>query len=1767
MKKTFFIFTCTLLLYCTMPTTSLASAVENPAVVTAFLNRIGGDGAADRFVTIVDESISTGNEKFIITAQDGKPCIKGNTTLAVTTGINWYLNHYAHINIAWNNLTTDLVGASLPLPSTEESHTCTADYRYYLNYCTFSYSMSTWTWERWQQEIDWMALHGINMPLQIVGLDVVWKKLLTMPKYGYTSEEANEFIAGPCFQAWWGMNNLEGWGGPNPDWWYTRQAELAKNINDRMRELGMQPVLPGFSGMVPSNFTAKTSYATNAQGNWCGFTRPYILDPNSETFKTVAADYYATLKEVMGTSTYYSMDPFHEGANTSGIDVPSAYKAIADAMYAANEDIDEKWVIQYWQWSSAQYNVLNQVAKGDLIVLDLFSDGHTHFGSYNNHDAVYCMLPNFGGRTGFMGRFDGVLDGYFSNKAQYSNIKGIGATPEAIESMPVLYDLLFELPWHQSKPDRSTWIKEYATNRYGTESATAQEAWEKLRTSALNCQTALQGPHEAVMCARPSLTVNAVSSWGGTEIFYDAQDVADAAHKLLEAGLSGENYSYDLTDISRQTLTDYAYYLLQSINAANSSGNEEAFNQRRDTYLQLISDLDVLLNTNKNFMLGRWTQMARDIADEAAGTTNADKEWLEKNNARTLITTWGDRNQANSGGLRDYSYRQWGGMLKDFYLPRWEKFFANMSASNDWFSMEWDWAHNNTILYPTTPTGNTSEVAREILGKYFLTFKKTDGSTFYIYRAMETNKLGAITEEAARGIEYQCPVTLPAGTVASISIDYNNDGNFGEGETTEGTTATIPADAATGNIKAQLALPDGTVFNYTLILKDNITTPRTVSVSCADATQGSVAIVGAQGTSVTTTDYVTIQATPNSNYDFSGWTDSEGKTVSTDNPYTYYGKEAANFTANFIINKWGAPTEDRSDWSDIVGYNQYIRNITLTQNNTTSTLYEASECPAQLFNTVGQRITAAPGGSFTLNWEDAGGLQYTYLSAYIDLDNDGDFDMDDELLAVKGAHSSTSSAPCCGPLQILLPYEMPLGITHIRLRFDGAWKEGYDSTTGAYPAQNTANRMVYDIIVDVQEYAPYACNITVKSSDDKRGTADTNGQTNPYTYGIGESIILRATPGDNYVLKNWKDQHGRTLPTQWMNENAITFKGFDNAVITAVFEPAASLTYGDWTFSYEEVADGAAITGIEKEGTAVLDLTGENSLGLPLYAINADVFKGNEPLTSVSLPSSLISLNGTMYGAEFTGSGIQGALLSPAPDMPDDKPWTLKMQVDNGGTSFNTWGSCLLATGTNPFGDSYDNGFQLYLAAANTLTVKVGWSENRFSANLGQSFSIEVEYNGKGQLTVTTISENGAKETKTLQQQLNPISNFSTALNSGKNFTVSVFSPDTPSSPFRGCTSLTDIQVQEGNTSFSSITGMLYDANGSQLLSYPEGRLYTRTFTLKNASDGKYVEATPHADTNGLFTATDYNNAERRVAMTDQLTPTTFVRLYKGESKNEIIHLNSKGYFGGKSNSGGEGQQIEVLSNPIWAGDYTLDILQDFDNTLAATISLQANGYYLNSTGEAFALTGTSPSQSTASQWVLQEVKSVPVAVTSQLWTAACFPVPVLVPEETEGIIYKAESIEGDYITLTSITPGTVLKAGEGILVQTDAEKSIAFPISTDNEGTSLSGNLLSGATAQRSGFTPETFYGLGNKDKGIGFYISVGTIVPANKSYLLKNVVGSMGISALRFRFGNLEGINTIETEDAPQAETYYDLRGNRVLYPSRGIYVTSSGKKILIP
>ena len=73
------------------------------------------------------------------------------------------------------------------------------------------------------------------------------------------------------------MNNLEGWGGPNTDEYYERQIALQRLILGRMREFGMEPVLPGYSGMIPHDAASVIGIDVADSGNWLGFVRPAFV--------------------------------------------------------------------------------------------------------------------------------------------------------------------------------------------------------------------------------------------------------------------------------------------------------------------------------------------------------------------------------------------------------------------------------------------------------------------------------------------------------------------------------------------------------------------------------------------------------------------------------------------------------------------------------------------------------------------------------------------------------------------------------------------------------------------------------------------------------------------------------------------------------------------------------------------------------------------------------------------------------------------------------------------------------------------------------------------------------------------------------------------------------------------------------------------------------------------------------------------------------------------------------------------------------------------------------------------------------------------------------------------------------------------------------------------------------------------------------------------------------------------------------------------------
>lgn len=265
-----------------------------------------------------------------------------------------------------------------------------------------------------------------------------------------------------------------------------------------------------------------------------------------------------------------------------------------------------------------------------------------------------------------------------------------------------------------------------------------------------------------------------------------------------------------------------------------------------------------------------------------------------------------------------------------------------------------------------------------------------------------------------------------------------------------------------------------------------------------------------------------------------------------------------------------------------------------------------------------------------------------------------------------------------------------------------------------------------------------------------------------------------------------------------------------------------------------------------------------------------------------------------------------------------------------------------------------------------------------------------------------------------------------------------------------------------------------------------------------------------------------------------------------------------------------------VNAGAAWAAPSGTDALQGTTGAAAeyqfGVVSGKGNNSYWNiktATG-ALSLDGTDLKDTTGSPAVvrLKEVTSIPVTIKPTLWTSLCFPVDVVVPANLKA--YKAGSTQGTTINLDELAAGTRIPAGNGFLALAEAGGDYSFAIATGSEPeANLTGNQFTGAKVKRSGMADVEYFALATKNKVTGFYkVGTGT-VPANKAYLLGEKLNQgAGANMLQFAFGEgtETGISNVNAENSGKAETYYDLNGRLVVYPTRGVYVTGSGRKVFV-
>lgn len=296
--------------------------------------------------------------------------------------------------------------------------------------------------------------------------------------------------------------------------------------------------------------------------------------------------------------------------------------------------------------------------------------------------------------------------------------------------------------------------------------------------------------------------------------------------------------------------------------------------------------------------------------------------------------------------------------------------------------------------------------------------------------------------------------------------------------------------------------------------------------------------------------------------------------------------------------------------------------------------------------------------------------------------------------------------------------------------------------------------------------------------------------------------------------------------------------------------------------------------------------------------------------------------------------------------------------------------------------------------------------------------------------------------------------------------------------------------------------------------------------------------------------------AESGIGQTDNIA--SIYQFTKGTSGMLVTNVNAQAAWGNVSASGLEGTTGAGTEYPF------------------AVASEQSNNSYWNIATETghLVLDGTAVRNSTseAATARLKEVTSIPVTIKPTLWTSLCFPVDVIIPTNLKA--YKAGSTEGKTINLDELTAGTRIPAGTGFLALADAvsytDGAYTFDIATGSEpAANLSGNLFTSTNVKRSGMTDVDYFALATKNAVTGFYKVTSGTVPANKAYLLgKHLSFSSGTQMLQLAIGEgtETGIANVNAENSGKAETYYDLNGRIVAYPTSGVYVTGSGRKVFV-
>ena len=703
------------------------SGPEAPAA-RALAERVLGKDARH----FVFRTIDADSDVFRIESQGRKTVISGNNANSMAVGLNHYLKYFCNVNVGWFVWDEVVLPEKFPVVAEPIEIKARVEERFFLNYCTFGYTMPWWHWDEWEHFIDWMALNGVNLPLAITGQESIWYQVWT--ELGLSDEEVRNYFTGPAHLPWHRMLNIDRWGGPLPVSWLVGQEKLQKQIVARERELNMKPVLPAFAGHVPPELRRLYPDAQiDRMSDWAGFDEdqwPHFLDPMDPLFPQIQKKFLEKEIEIYGTDHIYGIDLFNEMIPKSWDPeyLARVSRQTYESLAAADPEgtwLQMTWLFynerQYWTPDKIQPYITSYPADKSLL-LDYYCERMEVWqrtDRYYGVPYIWCYLGNFGGNTYLAGNPNEVnklIENTFANGGD--NFRGIGSTLEGFDVNPFMYQYIFEKAWDfDTHKDLDAYARVVADSRTGKADENARKAWSILFKEIYHDRS-VPG-HSPLMNLRPSFGRSS-SYHSSVRYTYDNDRLREAIQLLLAADGRGSAYAFDVVNLTRQWLSNNFDTLSFQYKEAYDARDRERLDKTRDRMLAILDEMDRLLGSQTYFLVGKW------IADARGWGADATEANYFESNARDLLTSWGDRGNM----LTDYANRTLSGLVGSYYKGRWELFFdaveksldagepldepALTEAYKDW---EYAWWHDRPGSFPSEPVGDGIALARQILSE------------------------------------------------------------------------------------------------------------------------------------------------------------------------------------------------------------------------------------------------------------------------------------------------------------------------------------------------------------------------------------------------------------------------------------------------------------------------------------------------------------------------------------------------------------------------------------------------------------------------------------------------------------------------------------------------------------------------------------------------------------------------------------------------------------------------------------------------------------------------------------------------------------------------------------------------------------------------------------------------------------------------------------------------------------------------------------------